>query len=166
VAPADATPPAAASLPPGPELWHAVRGEISAKYPLQSGYAAEASFLRVEGGKFVIGVPEEHRLAAANLERPNLKKAMEDALCRLSGQKFSLRVEVSAEITAAPAPAPTAPAVLEKPVEPENLPGKKGKAAAANEAAASAAQREEEFQNDPLIQEALRLFDAKIAQSA
>lgn len=153
-------------MEPGPELWHAAREEFSAKFPLQGGYAAEAAFLHVSGRNFVIGVPEEHRMAAQNLERPNVKSALEDILMRLSGQKVSLKIEVRADLAPLPAPEVSAPSqpvpelALEKPSP------KQAKAAAADEAAERMAKLEEEFRDDPLIQEALRLFDAKITKSA
>ena len=150
----------------GPELWLAAREEFSKKYPLQGGYAAEATFMGVSGRQFIIGVPEEHRMAAQNLERPTTKLAMEDILTRLSGQKYSLKVEVSADIEAAPAPEASTPALPEPEPAADKTPAKQAKAAVADEAAERAAKLEEEFRNDPLIQEALRLFDAKITQSA
>ena len=103
-------------------------------------------------------------MAAVNLERPNVKSAIEEILARLSGQKLNLKVEVRADITAAPPPEVSA-APLPEP-EPEKSAPKQTKAAAATEAAERAAKIEEEFRNDPLIQEALRLFDAKITKSA
>ena len=155
-------------IAPGPDLWIAARNEYSSKFPLQGAFAAEASFLSVSGRHFTIGIPEIHRMAATNLERPSAKIALEDILHRLSGQKLSLKIEVSADIEPAPAPEVSAP----PPPDPapvavaEKLPPKQAAAAAAAEAAATAAQLEEEFRNDPLIQEALRLFDAKITKSA
>jgi DNA polymerase-3 subunit gamma/tau len=152
----------------GPELWIAARDEFSRKYPLQGGYAAEAVFLGVSGRHFTIGVPEEHRMAALNLERPNTKTAMEEILAKLSGQNYSLKVEVSADIEPAPPPEVSTPvpppAAPELP--PEKASAKQPKSAAADEAAERAAKLDEEFRDDPLIQEALRLFDAKITQSA
>lgn len=172
--PASAPAPAAAPVPepepkptgsmePGPELWNTVRDELGRKFPMQSGYAAEASWLRVEGRHFIIGVPESHRIAGQSLERANVKAALEDILHRLSGQRLALKVEVSADVEIAPAPEVSAPPVPEiAPVE-EKVSPKKAKEAEEHEAAAKAAKLEEEFRDDPLIQEALRLFDAKIA---
>ena len=156
--------PAGEMIEPGPELWEAAREELGRKYPMQRGYAAEASFLCVKDRQFMIGVPEEHRVAGQSLERPNVKTAIEDILARLSGRKLTLKVEVRADIAAAPAPEVSAPVAPEP--EPEKPSPKQAKAAAADEAAGLAAKLEEEFRNDPLIQEALRLFDAKITKSA
>ena len=156
--------PAGGHMEPGPELWEAVREELTRKAPMQSGYAAEASFLRNEGRNFVIGVPDVHRIAAQSLERPNVKALIEEIIVRLSGRKFALKVEVRADIDVAPAPEvsalppPEAAPAAEKPTP------KQAKAAAEGEAAAVTAKLEEEFRDDPLIQEALTLFDAKIAK--
>jgi DNA polymerase-3 subunit gamma/tau len=149
-------------------LWESAREEFSKKLPLQGGYAAEATFLGVEGRQFIIGVPEEHRLAAMNLERPNVKAALEEILARHSGQKYSLKVEVCADLVAAPAPEVSAPPPVPEaaPVVEKQPTPKQAKAAAADEAAERQAKFEEEFRNDPLIQEALKLFDARITQSA
>ena len=172
VAPAPVTTPAAVeeptgSMAAGPELWDAVREELGRKFPMQSGYAAEASYLRAEGRQFIIGVPEDHRMAAMSLERTNVKAAIEDILHRLSGQKLVLKVEVSAEVAIAPAPEVSAPPPAEAPPPPEEKASpKKARAAEEEEAAARTARLEAEFRDDPLIQEALRLFDAKIASVA
>jgi len=164
-APAPEPPPEpAGSMEPGPELWNVVRDELGRKFPMQSGYAAEASWLRVEGRHFVIGVPESHRIAGQSLERPNVKAALEDILHRLSGQKLALKVEVSADVAVAPAPEVSAPPSPEPPPpSEEKVSPKKAKEAEEQEAAAKATKLEAEFRDDPLIQEALRLFDAKIA---
>jgi DNA polymerase-3 subunit gamma/tau len=157
-----------AGVEAGPGLWESAREEFSKKLPLQGGYAAEATFLGVEGRQFIIGVPEEHRLAAMNLERPNVKAALEEILARHSGQKYSLKVEVRADLVAAPAPEVSAPPPVPEaaPVVEKQPTPKQAKAAAADEAAERQAKFEEEFRNDPLIQEALKLFDARITQSA
>ena len=105
----------AGSMEAGPNLWHAVREDLGRKFPMQSGYAAEASYLRTEGRQFIIGVPEDHRMAATSLDRPNVKAAIEDILHRFSGQKFVLKVEVSAEVAVAPPPEVSAPAPVEAP---------------------------------------------------
>jgi DNA polymerase-3 subunit gamma/tau len=158
--------PAAGNMAPGPELWLAAREEFSRKYPLQGGYAAEASFLEVNGRNFVIGVPEEHRMAATNLERPLAKAALEDILARLSGTKYAMKVEVRADLVSAPDPDP--PVLVLPAAEPavEKLPAKSAKAHSGDEAAGRQSQLDEEFRNDPLIQEALRLFDARIIRPA
>ncbi len=158
--------PAGGGMVPGPELWEAVREELTRKAPMQSGYAAEASFLRAEGRHFFIGVPEVHRIAAQSLERPNVKALIEEILTRLSGQKFALKVEVRADIEVAPAPEVSAPPPPPQEPAPAAPTPKQAKAAADTEAAAATAKLEEEFRNDPLIQEALTLFDAKIAKIA
>ena len=157
--------PVGGHLEPGPELWAATRTEFSAKYPLQGGYAAEASFLRIEGRNFVLGVPEEHRMAAMNLERVNVKTNLESILQSLSGQKLALKVEVRPDIAAAPAPEVSAPAPEPVPVAEKPSP-KQARANAEEDAASAAEKLAEEFRNDPLIQEALSLFDAKVASIA
>ena len=168
-APADIQEPAApvgGSMEPGPELWAAVREEFSGKFPLQGGYAAEATFLSADARNFIIGVPGEHRMAAANLERPNIKTNLEGILAKLSGRRFSLKVEVRPDLAPAPAPEVSAPQPPEPAAAAEKPSPKQAKAAAVGEAAALASKIEEEFRDDPLIQEALKLFDAKIAKIA
>jgi DNA polymerase-3 subunit gamma/tau len=153
------------SMVPGPELWVAVTDEMEhRKLPLQRSYAIEASFLRAEGRHFVIGVPESQRGAGQSLERPGARSVVEDILYKLTGQKFSLKVEVSAAVEEAPAPVVSTPLAIPEPlVEKEKPAAKASKAAEAEEAAAKAARLEDEFRDDPLIREALSLFDAKIA---
>ena len=165
-APVEMEPEPTGGMEPGPELWNAVREELGRKFPMQSGYAAEASWLRAEGRHFVIGVPETHRIAGQSLERANVRTALEEIIYRLSGKKLALKVEVSADVEVAPAPEVSAPPAPEPaPVE-EKLSPKQAKEAGEAEAAARSAQLEAEFRHDPLIQEALTLFDAKIVSAA
>ena len=164
--------PAAAAIAPGPELWSAVLAELDrTKRMLLSSTASEASFLRLDGRQFIVGLPVSLASSKGALERPGTKPALEELLQKFSGQRLELKVEVSEAVAeapqlevsapAVPAPesAPTPPAAAkEKPASP-----KAAKAAEEEEAAARAAKLEEEFRNDPLIKEALLLFDAKIA---
>ncbi|RYD32896.1 MAG: hypothetical protein EOP86_14655 [Verrucomicrobiaceae bacterium] len=91
---------------------------------------------------------------------------MEEILTRLSGRRLQLKIEVRADLqpfeplapteaeslppppsltTSAPAKAPAAPPPA--PVEPE-----------------TPVMDEKEFQNDPLIREALKLFEARVTK--
>ena len=164
----DPEPVTTGSMEASSELWRAAREEFGKKLPLQAGYAAEAQFVGVRGSAFVVGVPEDFRMAGMNLERPNTKVAIEGILFQLSGQRFQFKVEVRADIVPAPAPEVSyVPATVAEPEKP-----KQGRASAKavqkfteEEAAGRALKLEEEFRNDPLIKEALRLFDARIASA-
>jgi len=161
--------PSGAAIEPGPELWQATMEELQRKMPLQGAYAAEATFLEASGRNVVIGFPEDHRIAAQNIERPAAKSAVEEILSRLARQKLVLRIEVRAglEVVTLPevSPPPPSPAQPAAAPEAKSPAAKQSKAAVPGELTADEiAKRDAEFRDDPLIQEALRLFDAKIAQ--
>lgn len=161
---AHAEPPASPPGLDGLELWQATCAEFSTKFPLQAGYASEMHFLSTDHRILLLGVPAEQRMAAQSLERPNTRGALEDILARLSGRRLQLKIEVRSELQShdpipmpdffdsggsAPESGPAAPPVPEPAPEPE-----------------PAGLDAKEFQNDPLIREALRLFEAKITKKS
>ncbi len=166
-------PPAIPAAPPQPpvlvapsaELWELIKADLIKQLPLQSGYAAEAQFISSSAGVFLVGVPEAHALAATSLERPNVKAALEALVEKHTGQSLRFKAEIRPELTPAILPEKTVSPAAPLAAPPASKPTKQAKAEDNEEAAlAAAAQaaRDEEFKKDPLIAEALRLFEARI----
>ena len=106
-------------------------------------------------------------MAGANLERPNSKGVLESIIEELSGQRLVLKIEVNADIAIAPAPEITSPVPVESSALSLNSeqPKEREKAGAkAAEVQEHAVRMEAEFRNDPLISEAMKRFEAKLAK--
>ena len=136
----------------GEALWQATQTEFSKKLPLQSGYAAEMHFLFQDDRHLLLGVSPAQRLAIPPLERPATRAALEEILGRLGGRRLLVKFEVREDLQSHDLPEEVAgnepaPAVAASP-DPLPPPG-------IDEAG---------FRNDPLIKEALRLFEAKITK--
>ena len=147
--PAPADPPPALT---GEPLWQATQSEFSKKLPLQSGYAAEMHFLSVDDRQLLLGVSPAQRLAIQPLERPATRAALEEILTRLAGRRLLVKFEVRDDLPSHELP--------------EEAPAHESMAppAAAEECTPPPTIDEAEFQNDPLIKEALRLFEGKITR--
>ena len=155
--PAAAPAPAAASTPAlqGEPLWQATQAEFSKKYALQSSYAAEMHFLSVDDRHLILGAPADQRMAVMSLERPATRAALENILTKFAGRRLLIKIEVREDLLSH--------AIIAEPDASESSP----LVAAAPPVAAPApppAIDEAEFQNDPLIKEALRLFEARITK--
>jgi DNA polymerase-3 subunit gamma/tau len=164
--PTPATAPAPA--PPGPALsgealWQATNEEFSKKYPLQAGYAAEMQFLSANAKSILLGAPADQRIAMQSLERPSIRSAIEDILTKFAGHKVLVKFELREDLQ-------SHELVIEGDSHQTNTPDSRGSAPASSSNAAAVspppplAIDEAEFQNDPLIKEALRLFEARITK--
>lgn len=160
----------------GEALWQATRQEFSTKFPLQAGYAAEMHFLSTDARHLLLGAPEDHRMAAQSLERPTTRAALEEILTRLAGRRLLLKIEVRADLQShEPLSTPEAgpahePPASESAASSASSPKSPGIPAVTPPAAAAASDAvtfdEKEFQNDPLIREALRIFEARITKKS
>jgi DNA polymerase-3 subunit gamma/tau len=141
---------------PDAALWEEIRGEFSRRMPMQGAFAAEAVFLRAEGRTVVIGFPESQATASQSLMRPAAKASLERVAAEVSGQDLVFRAEVRADLVPVPLPEPTGgQARVEVPVA---VPEVKVEAAAVATPEAVMA----EFMDDPLIREALKVFEATV----
>ena len=142
------------SILTGQALWQAAKEEFSKKFPLQAGYAAEMHFLSSEAKSILLGAPTDQRMAMQSLERPSIRAAIEEILTKFAGHRLLVKFEVredlqSHELATEGGHDQTndAPAISTFVVAPSGEVVDEG-----------------EFQNDPLIKEALRIFEAKITK--
>ncbi len=157
--PAPSAPPTPTAAPlAGEALWQGTQAEFGKKFPLQSSYASELSFISEDERHFYLGAPGDQQMAVQTLERPSIRAALEEILSGFAGRRLLVKMELRADLlsreiapepppslSTAPTPAPAAPTPA---------------------ASAAPAFDEAAFQNDPLIKEALRLFEATIAKRA
>jgi len=174
-APADTPAPPAAGGREGAALWAAAKEAILEARPLLGTWLGAASFLRHGEGEFAIGFASEQRFYRESLGR--YEREMEAKVAELAGEPLELVVEVRDDLepvgadpedTAEPEPAPAPEA---EPAPPRSN-GSSGEAASAADTSAPSATGEAtggegggEFENDPLIEEALSAFEARIVES-
>jgi DNA polymerase-3 subunit gamma/tau len=164
--PAPATAPAPA--PPGPALsgealWQATNEEFSKKYPLQAGYAAEMQFLSANAKSILLGAPADQRIAMQSLERPSIRSAIEDILTKFAGRKVLVKFELREDLQSHELVIEGNSPQTSTPDSSDSAPASSSNAAAVSPPPPLAID-EAEFQNDPLIKEALRLFEARITK--
>ena len=157
VVPSSAPPPAGSGPAlTGEALWQATQAEFSKKYALQSSYAAEMHFMSVDERHLILGAPADQRMAVMSLERPATRAALEEILIKFAGRRLLIKIEIredlqSREIDLEPDSTDTTPppaaAVEALPPPPPTI-------------------DEAEFKKDPLIKEALRIFEAKITKKS
>ncbi len=147
----------------GADLWEKTVAELQVRKPMQAAFAAQGTFLEQRGTELVIGFAPASAMAKDSLNRPAAKAAVEEIIAAISGQSITLKLETRDDI-APPAPPP----VPQPPPRPEPAPVTPPPAAAPEPAPAPVEAElpkmsEEEFYNDPLIAEALTVFEADIA---
>ena len=141
---------------PDAAMWEEIRGEFSRRMPMQGAFAAEAVFLRAEGRTVVIGFPESQATASQSLMRPAAKASLERVAMEVSGQDLVFRAEVRADLVPVPlVEATVGPVRVEVPVAVTEA--KVEAAAVATPEAVMA-----EFMDDPLIRQALKVFEATV----
>ena len=135
----------------GAALWARVVAELQTKRPMLWGFATQGSVMDHGDDGIVIGFPPSAEIACESLRRQPAHSVVEQLLAGFGGRPVSLRLDVRGDV---PEPAndtrnrePAASAVA-----PNSPPAREPSPASA----------EERFYADPLIAEALRLFEARI----
>ncbi len=177
-APAQPAAPVKAGAEPAPEpvrestgdLWTDFQREVEVKKPLLGGWVKEGHFLGVNGNDFVLGFSTGSAMARESLGRPNTKAALEDLLARLNGSPLTLKLEVRADLAAPPpidlkvaAPSGDEPPPFDPDPQAASPAKAAGKPAPAADSGGQDKAAEEAFYSDPLIKDALRIFEAKLS---
>jgi hypothetical protein len=114
---------------------------------MQGGFATQGTVVSRTENEIVVGFPASSAMARESLDRPAARSVVESLLGEFNGRPLVLRLELRDDLPVvalpepAPRPTPTTPATS----RPQ-----------------STATIEEQFYADPLIAEALRLFEARI----
>ncbi len=148
----------------GAALWEAARTALIATNSLFETWLSAASFVRHGEGSFVIGFSPEQRFFRDSLSR--YEKDIERQISALAPEPVCFVIEVSAEIEPVSlveiedeAPEPPEEDFAAEPID-ESVVGIP-EAEEPDESGTSP----DDFANDPLIQEALKTFEARIIQS-
>ncbi|MFV1995311.1 MAG: DNA polymerase III subunit gamma/tau [Verrucomicrobiales bacterium] len=168
--PSDTTAPAGGGDLSGKALWEALLHEIEANRPLASAWLRAGHFHDDAGRYFEIAFAPEDAFSCDSLKRPNNKSFIEKLLASLSGRQLSLKLETRSNLQSKPKPEPVAEeepiAKEEEPVEaPTEPPRGTGPEPTAGDAPPSPGQKEtdrDDFHDDPLIAEALKVFEAEL----
>ncbi len=140
-----------------PKPYGAGRDALIEAKPLFETWLSAASFVSHGDGKFVIGYSPEQRFFRESLSR--YEKDIEDQISAFAASPVRLIIEISADI----APLPTL--VIED-EEPEPEAASEAPMEAPEPASAPVSEAPvEDFKKDPLIQEALEVFEARVIKS-
>ena len=139
----------------GAELWEAARAVLIEARPLFETWLSAASFVGQEEGRFTIGFSPEQRFFRESLSR--YEREIEEQVAALSAVPIRLSIEVRDDVApleipdieeeVEESPLPELVTKIEVPVEPEIV------------------VPVENFKNDPLIHEALAVFEGRIIKT-
>lgn len=150
----------------GDELWQECLELIASTSPLKHHSIEHTQFVEVRPTEFIVGHNPNDLMARSILQSGHIREKVEPFLKKQTGKTLSLStlstdvvpmpVEVELEPLPLPIPAPVASKIN---VEEERAQAKEEQQAQREATKAAAAA---DFYNDPLIQEALNIFQAKI----
>ena len=144
----------------GPALWTAAQRTLIEERPLFETWLVAAQFISHKGNQFTIGFSTEQRFFRESLSR--YEKEMAETIGLLAGAPVELAVEVRDDLAPAEMPieADGPPEEGPAPAEPEPSP-----AATQPEPTPEPKGSEEDLKKDPLISEALDVFQARVIKS-
>jgi len=146
------------------EVWGQVIQRFAETHPMQVVSMEAAVPIEVRGTEVVIGLPVEDSYARNVLCERAFNQAMHQVFAELLGAELSLLVELSDQVKAveilieSPVSAPIAPKETSKPQAQSKLKSKE-------KSDDSTEDPNEDFYEDPLIKEALSVFEGKIRKS-
>lgn len=155
----------------GAALWRGVVAELARQERhAMAGYARTGVFLDQTSSKFMVGWPVSRAFDRDSLMREQPRLAIERLLMELGGVSLTLQCELRKDLPDQPVeepepePAPPVRAVAPAPSRPAvPLPVEEPPAPMVEEVVQAAAPVDEAaFLNDPLIKDALRLFEAEV----
>ena len=163
VAEAPADPPSAVAATPE-EQWRQIKERFRIKSPLKADYLDVAALQSCEGKTLRIGMPTSEAGHRDALLYAPVRKALEEIMSDVIGRPMTLEINLDPSMEPLPMAEPMftfsdpEPAPAKAPAAPKPEP----KAEAKSEAAKPAIN--EDFYNDPLIQEALVKFKATLVK--
>jgi DNA polymerase-3 subunit gamma/tau len=158
-APAPAAPSPGADLS-GDDTWAAVLEHLLRVKPMAAAFAQKAVFADDDGRHFTIALAPDEAMAKDSLQRDRMRTTIEETLTSIKGGPRKLRVETREGIQAASPPPELAEQEEPAPEPSYSEPAAQKKAPPAEPKAEPAS--DEEMYNDPLIKDALDIFDAEI----
>ncbi|MEM1441502.1 MAG: DNA polymerase III subunit gamma/tau [Verrucomicrobiota bacterium] len=150
----------------GAELWAVAQKSLIEERPLFETWLVAAQFLGHEGQRLAIGFSSEQRFFRESLSR--YEKEMAEKISSLAGGPIELVIEVRDDLvpTEVPIEAEPQPQVEEAPAAEEKAPEEPVPTSQEpEESTEEAGESEEDFKKDPLISEALEVFQARVIKS-
>ncbi len=147
----------------GLELWTMAQRMLIDERPLFETWLVAAKFLSHEGNQFTIGFSTEQRFFRESLSR--YETEMAGKISELAGGPIELLIEVRDDLAPTEIQVEPDEPVEEAPPEPEPEPTPDPAATKPEAAAAEPEETEEDLKKDPLISEALDVFQARVIKS-
>ncbi|MEM6916535.1 MAG: hypothetical protein AAF491_08220, partial [Verrucomicrobiota bacterium] len=147
----------------GMELWSAAQKRLIEERPLFETWLVAAQFLSHEGPRFVIGFSAEQRFFRESLSR--YEKEIAETISQFAGSSVELVVEVRDDLVPTEVIEEASP---EAPVEEVSAPAEDKAEEESSEPPLDEPEEEdsgEDFRKDPLISEALEVFQARVIKS-
>ena len=164
---AELPPPAPAAPAPAPAaavidpeaLWPQTLGRLAQDRPMLSHWAALAHVVDTPGGesnRLVLAFPPGASIACEQLSRPNIRAQVESIATDIAGRNVAVEFKVDPSL---PDPEPEPATAPPTDAGPAAVPKSPEPSAAAAESSAAV-----DAEPDPLIEEAMRLFKARLAK--
>ena len=143
-APSAHTSDASTALPAGTaaELWQRVVGDVRSSRPLIRSWLESGRPIALEGNMLTVGFNPKHRIVIESLSTGSNRQFLEDSLARNAGRPVRLKMEMRDDVPESPAADSSAGPSTTESADPL-----------------------ERFRNDPLIRQALDIFEAEIVSA-
>ncbi len=148
----------------GEVLWDISRKKLIEDSPIMEMWLEAAKFLSHEGDEFVIGFSSEQRFYRESLKRH--EETISEGISGLAGSKVKLTIEVRDDIAPLEIPeiSETGDETSAQSEEPSISP-EEAQAQAIAEAEKAKQEEDDDFNNDPFIEKALKEFEARVIKS-
>jgi DNA polymerase-3 subunit gamma/tau len=133
------------------ELWQRVVGDVRSSRPLIRSWLESGQPVSLEGNLLIVGFNPKHQIVIESLSSGSNRQFLEESLAKNAGRPIRLKMEVRADVPEADLPAMKPAASFAAAAAPGGAP-----------AAVDSSDPLERFRNDPLIRQALEIFDAEI----
>ncbi len=141
----------------GEQIWAAILDHLSSNKPIAAEYAQKAVFAEDDGMYFIVAISPEETIARESLLRERTRGPIEELLTSMSNAPRKLKIEFREGVS------PTIiPPEMPEEDEPKNQPQESAPVQENTSNNTQPEPAEDDVYNDPLIKEALEIFEAEI----
>ena len=141
----------------GEQIWAAILDHLSSNKPIAAEYAQKAVFAEDDGMYFIVAISPEETIARESLLRERTRGPIEELLTSMSNAPRKLKIEFREGVS------PTIiPPEMPEEDEPKNQPQESAPLQENTSNNIQPEPAEDDVYNDPLIKEALEIFEAEI----
>ena len=141
----------------GEETWSAILDHLASHKPIAAEYAQKAVFAEDDGVNFTVAIAPEETIAKESLMRDRTRKPIEELLSSINNSPRKLKVELRDGVKPV-----IIPAEMTEEDEPQAEPDVSPPEQQPTRRQESAPTEGEDIYSDPLIKEALEIFEAEI----